>query len=293
MQAIESFVNYLKYEKRYSAHTLTSYSNDVNQVSVFLLNIYDISTIHDAKSVHLRSWIVSLLEKKISPRSISRKISTLKSYFKFAISQDWVIQNPMYKLSAPKTSSRLPEFVDEKDMLFLLENFVFPDGIEGQRDKLILEMFYATGMRLSELISLLDVNVNLDNAQIKVFGKGNKERIIPLPISIQSKIQAYQAYKKQDFPNVTTLFIDSQGLPLASHKIYTLVKNYLGQVTTLKKKSPHILRHTFATHLLNHGADINAIKELLGHSSLASTQVYTHNSFERLKKIYEQAHPRA
>jgi integrase/recombinase XerC len=293
MNPFELFIDYLKYEKRYSQHTITSYCNDLTQVKLYLHNQYDLENIHDAKAIHLRSWIVFLLENKILPRSINRKISTLKSYFKFAISKEWLLLNPMHKIIAPKTSKRLPEWVDEKDMFFLLDNLQYPDGWEGQRDRLVIELFYATGMRLSELVGLQDYNIDHQKCQIKVLGKGNKERLIPLPKPLLPKIVAYQTAKKQLFAAHHLLLLNNNGQAMATHFVYGKVRHYLSQVTTIKKKSPHILRHTYATHLLNKGADLTALKELLGHTSLAATQVYTHNSIERLKSIYQQAHPRA
>lgn len=294
MHELESFFDYLKFEKRYSSHTLLAYRKDLEQLDTYLFNQYDLQPVHLAQAIHIRSWIVYLIEKKISPRSINRKISSVKSYFKFAMRKKWILKNPMYKIISPKTSRRLPEYIEEKDMQYLLEQLAFPPDFAGKRDKIIIELFYATGMRLSELLHLQNHEIDLHTAQIKVLGKGNKERILPIDPKLISNIKEYQTLRATSFPEAPQDFIlTDDGQEPYPKWIYNKVKYYLTQITTLTKKSPHILRHTFATHLLNKGADINAIKELLGHSSLAATQVYTHNSIEKLKDIHKQAHPRA
>lgn len=289
----DTFLNYIQYEKRFSKHTLLAYANDLEQFYNYLSSTYEINSITEINHSIIRSWMVSLVEQKkplISPRTINRKVTTLKTFYKYLLRQKLVIENPMLKIQAPKISKRLPVFV-EKDNMNQLLNGQFEDSFEGKRDKLIIELFYATGIRLSELINLKQKDVDLYACQLKVLGKRNKERIIPFNDALKEEIKAYLEAKK-DLSN-EYLFIRVNGKKMYEKLVYELVKKYLSNVTSINKKSPHILRHTFATHMLNNGADINAIKELLGHSSLAATQVYTHNTVEKLKSIHKQAHPKA
>ncbi len=241
----------------------------------------------------IRSWLVWLMEHKITPRSVNRKLTTLKSFYRFLIREGIVDENPMRKIISPKTSKRLPVFVERDKMDLLLDKIEFGTDFEGRRDRLILEMFYSTGMRLSELVNLSDTDIDFHNGNIKVLGKRNKERLIPFCKKLEVLIRDYIVVKEETFGQVPDLFVNHKGKKIYPKLVYLIVKRYLGEVTTLVKKSPHILRHTFATHLLNNGAELNAIKELLGHANLSATQVYTHNTIEKLKTIYKQAHPKA
>ncbi len=287
----ESFIQYLQFEKRLSKHTLVAYSNDVVQFFKYLETTYEIKTIDEINHTIVRSWIVSLMEKDITPRSVNRKITTLKTLYKYLIRQGIVTDNPMLKILSPKTSKRLPVFVEKDKMDMLLDVVDFGEDEDGVRNKLIIELFYATGMRLSELINLKQADINMFELQMKVLGKRNKERIIPFNREIKNTIEIYISTKKEQ-PNVF-LFEGKKGKKLNPETVYAVVKSYLSQVTTIDKRSPHVLRHTFATHMLNNGADLNAIKELLGHVNLQATQIYTHNTVEKLKNIHKQAHPKA
>ena len=286
----EKFINYLSSEKRFSVHTITSYSNDVNQFFLFLSEEYKItSELSEVNFQIVRSWIASLLEKGVTPRSVNRKISTLKTFFKFLIREGVIQESPMLKVVAPKSKKRLPLFVEEDQIESLLNGVEFDDGFIGERDKLIIELFYVTGIRLSELINIKISDLNFDNNLVKVLGKRNKERLIPLSTRIVKELQFFiEKYKIDNY-----LFTNLGGTKVYTKLVYRVVNKYIGKISSINKKSPHILRHTFATHMLNNGADINAIKELLGHANLSATQVYTHNTIEKLKSVYKQAHPRA
>lgn len=286
----DSFLQYLQFEKRFSRHTLVAYTTDLTQFIDYLEGCYQINQITEVKHTIIRSWIVSLMEQKISPRSVNRKITTLKTFYKYMLRQCLVAENPMLKIQAPKTSKRLPVYVEKERMDVLLDRTDFSDDLEGQTSRLIIELFYATGMRLSELINLKQGNVDFENCQLKVLGKRNKERIIPFNLDLKNKLEAFLTAKCETAGDY--LFVTKKGVKLYEKFVYRLVNNYLSKVTTLDKKSPHVLRHTFATHMLNNGADLNAIKELLGHANLSATQVYTHNTVEKLKNIHKQAHPR-
>jgi integrase/recombinase XerC len=286
----DGFLEFIQYEKRASKHTLVAYSNDIKQFVTYLSTTYEITKIEEVNHTIIRSWIVSLMEQKISPRSVNRKITTLKTFYKFLLRQSIVTENPMLKILSPKTSKRLPVFIEKEKMDTLLDDTVFGDDFEGQRNKLIIELFYATGIRLSELINLKQSNVDLYLCQIKVLGKRNKERIVPFNTILKDQIQHYITAKAG--LNDEFLFINKNGKQLYEKFVYRIVNTYLSQITTVNKKSPHVLRHTFATHMLNNGADLNAIKELLGHANLSATQVYTHNTVEKLKNIHKQAHPK-
>ena len=284
------FIKYLSAEKRFSEHTITSYSTDLDQFSIFLSEEYQISNEVSGISFQIvRSWIASLLEKGVTPRSVNRKISTLKTYFKFLIRENIILESPMLKIVAPKSKKRLPVFIEENQIENLLNEVEFDEGFIGERDKLIIELFYVTGIRLSELINIKIFDINFSNSLIKVLGKRNKERLIPLSINIVNELQTF--VKKHNLNNY--LFTNLGGTKVYTKLVYRVVKKYIGKISSVSKKSPHILRHTFATHMLNNGADINAIKELLGHANLSATQVYTHNTIEKLKAVYKQAHPRA
>ena len=284
------FIKYLSAEKRFSEHTITSYSTDLDQFSIFLSEEYQISNeVSEISFQIVRSWIASLLEKGVTPRSVNRKISTLKTYFKFLIRENAISESPMLKVVAPKSKKRLPVFIEENQIENLLNEVEFDEGFIGERDKLIIELFYVTGIRLSELINIKIFDINFSNSLIKVLGKRNKERLIPLSINIVNELQTF--VKKHNLNNY--LFTNLGGTKVYTKLVYRVVKKYIGKISSVNKKSPHILRHTFATHMLNNGADINAIKELLGHANLSATQVYTHNTIEKLKTVYKQAHPRA
>ncbi len=291
----ESFFKYIQFEKRYSPHTLTAYQNDLDQFYIYLSENFQIEEIVDVSHIFIRSWIVNLMEQKITPRSINRKITTLKTYFKFLLREGIIKTNPMLKIQSPKTSKRLPVFVDKDNMDKLLDTIKFGNDYIGLRDHFIIELFYATGMRLAELVSLKVDSIDLYNNNIKVLGKRNKERIIPFSVPMKDVINKYLEARKNDENHQHTdyLFLSTKGKQISRRVVQSLVKKYLAMITTHDKKSPHVLRHSFATNMLNNGAEINSVKELLGHSSLAATQVYTHNTIEKLKNIHKQAHPRA
>lgn len=286
---IDKFLNYLQFEKRYSEHTLVAYKTDLLQFSNFISNEFDVQKIEEVHHSIIRSWIASLLDSGISSRTVNRKITTLKSMFKYLIQEDIIFENPTQKIISPKNTKKLPVFIEKSKMENLFHDITFPDSFEGERDRLILEVFYMTGVRLSELITLKLIDIDIQNSTIKVLGKRNKERIIPLSPDLLNELKRYsRKYKINEF-----LFVNIDGDRISAKSVYNIVNKYLSMVSSLKKKSPHVLRHTFATHMLNNGADINAIKEILGHSNLSATQVYTHNTIDRLKLIYKQAHPRA
>ena len=290
----ETFFRYLQHEKRVSPHTLNSYRNDLLQFENFAAEFDPEQPLPQAHSSLIRSWVIHLVESGLEPTSINRKIACLRTYFKFLIRNGHLDKDPMIRIRALKTSKKLPGFVKSGDMERMLD-FPLEDGLEAIRDRLILELFYATGIRLSELVSLREPDIDMINGSLRVLGKRNKERVIPFPLSIVELIRNYQKAKLGVFGklNHDHLLVTQKGEPCYSNMIYRIVKKYLRQFTSVEKKSPHILRHTYATHLLNNGAEINAVKDLLGHSSLAATQVYTHNSTEKLKKAFQQAHPKA
>jgi len=295
MPALNSFLQYIKFEKRFSPHTIEAYQNDLDQFFTYAKATYEIEEVAEVSYSMIRSWIVSMMENKITPRTINRKISSLKTFYKFLLRGGHVTVSPLQRIQPPKTSKRLPVYVEELKMDLLFHEVNFGEGFVAARDRLIMEIFYATGMRLTELVNLKDRDVDLGNCQMKVLGKRNKERIIPFTNMLRKMIQDYQNLKAgQKFsPIPEHLFVNEKGKPVYQRMVYTIVNKYLQQVTTIDKKSPHVLRHTFATHMLNHGADINSIKEILGHANLSATQVYTHNTIEKLKEVYKQAHPRA
>lgn len=291
---VDSFINFLQHEKRYSPHTVISYQNDLSQFTDFLAAEYELDKPLEVNHFHVRSWMVRLMEAGISPRSINRKLSTLKSYFKYLLKRELVKINPTLKIVAPKTSKRLPVYVERINMEELFEKVAFKEGYAGARDRMVLDILYCTGMRLSELLNLKESDIDLIKRELKVLGKGNKERIIPFDRNLEQSIREYLEVKHAAFGESTPyILLTDKGQQMYPKFVYNLVKHFLSLVTTVDKRSPHVLRHTFATHLSNSGADLNAIKELLGHSSLAATQVYTHNNIEKLKEIYKIAHPKA
>jgi integrase/recombinase XerC len=289
---LPDFLNHLRFERRYSAHTITAYQNDLEQFFQFLISQFEGPTLTAITATFIRSWLAEMKEEKISSRSINRKISSLKSFFKYCLKIGAIKQSPMGSIVSPRTSKRLPVYVEKKDMEQLFAYMSFSDDWKGRTERLVLLLFYSTGMRLSELIHLKQSQIDPANSQLKVLGKGNKERFLPIAASLMEQLEAY---KNERPSNATTaeLFISENGKPLNPRSVYAFVNARLKEVTTIEKKSPHVLRHSFATHLMNNGADINAVKALLGHSSLAATQVYTHNTIEQLKAVYKKAHPKA
>lgn len=286
------FLSYLKNEKRYSAHTLVAYEKDLEQFAEFNLENYEITDPLQATPSMLRSWVVSQLDNGITARSVQRKISTLKSFYKFHFKKGDIEKLPTAQLQSPKQKKSLPAFVKESEMDILLDRLAFEEGFPGLRDKVLIELLYSSGMRLSELIGIRLKDLDLHDASVKVLGKRNKERIIPLHKNLIELLRAYITERK-DLADTDFLIITNKGKKIYPKFVYRKVNHYLSQVTSMSKKSPHVLRHTFATHMLNNGADLNTIKEILGHANLSATQIYTHNSIEKLKNIYKQAHPRA
>ena len=291
---VENFLQYLRFEKKYSQHTVTSYSIDLNQFFTYLFTEYDSPSLPEIKTPLLRSWLAELKSKDdLTNKSINRKISALKSFFKYMLKLGKIELLPTAGIISPKTGKRLPVFINEKDIAKIFDDIEFPDDHDGRTEKLVLALFYNTGMRLSELINLKISDVDYGYQTIKVLGKGNKERIIPVSAKLLENVKYYVENKPCKDVAPTLVFTNGKGKCFNPKIIYNFVKKYLGEATTLEKKSPHILRHTFATHLMNNGAEMNAVKELLGHASLASTQVYTHLTIEKLKEVYRQAHPKA
>ena len=287
---LDHFLNFIAKEKRYSLHTLKAYKNDLKEFSVYC-NRYFQTTIYDVTHRIVRSWFAQMIEDGIKPRTIHRKSSTLKSFFKFLMVNGFLDKSPMDLVPLPKLDKKLPKFVDEKSLEVLFSEIEFPNDFEGLRDKLIIDLFYQTGIRQAELIALTISDVDFVQQQIKVLGKRNKERIIPVSDKLLETISEYISYRNT--PSDDNLLLTSDGKILYPKLIYNIVNKYLSKVTTLSQRSPHVLRHSFATHMLNNGAELNSIKELLGHVNLSATQVYTHNSIEKIKTIYKQAHPRA
>jgi len=293
-QSVQSFLDYLKYEKRYSIHTITAYQSDLADFFEYIKIQFGETKVSDLGHNYIRSWLAGLKEKKLESRSINRKISTLKSYFKYLLKTSVLETSPMSKVISPKNRMRLPVFMKEDDTIKLVAalNHSTEDW-KSFNAKILITIFYATGLRLSELINLKEKQIDFDRSQIKVLGKGNKERLIPISNEIIREFQFYIQLKNKKFENPDQeLLVTEKGKKLYPKYAYLLVNHYLGDVKTLDKKSPHVLRHTFATHLMNNGADLNAVKSLLGHSSLAATQVYTHNTIEKLKDIHKKAHPK-
>jgi integrase/recombinase XerC len=293
MPHILAFCDYLTHQRRYSLHTVTAYKKDLEQFQQYLNTEFETTSFKNVSPTFIRSWIVYLIEHEISARTINRKISSLKSFYKYLLKNNIVENNPLLKIITPKTSKRLPVFVGENEISDLLNNIKFENSYEGVRNQLILELFYATGTRLSELIELKINDIDFSNSLIKVLGKRNKERIIPIGKNLSEMITKYIVERDSLAEKENFLFLTKNGKKLYPKLVYEMVNYYLSKVTTISKKSPHVLRHTFATHMLNNGADLNTIKEILGHANLSATQVYTHNTIEKLKNIHKQAHPKA
>ncbi len=288
---LQSFLDYLKFEKRYSQHTLLSYQNDLEQFFAYLASQFGSPALQDISNLFIRSWLAELKEEGMSSKTINRKISSLKSFFKYQLKTGTLSNTPMTTVTAPRVNKRLPSFVEEKDIALLFEHVAFPEGWKGLTERIVMLLLYSTGMRLSELIQLKESQLDAGHSQVKVLGKGNKERIIPVSGVLVEELKKYISEKPAG--SAQNLFVTEKGKALQPRSVYAFVRHYLSLVTTIQKKSPHILRHSFATHLMNNGADLNAVKELLGHSSLAATQVYTHNTIEKLKEVFQKAHPKA
>lgn len=290
----ESFINYLKYEKRYSHLTAIAYKKDLDQFEEFFIQTIGDFNVEGINDKVARQWVIILMDSGLSSRTVNKKISALKSFYRYLLRLEVVKDNNLVNIIVPKVRKKLPYFVEEKNLNHLLDDGFFGNDFEALRDKLILSLLYGTGIRLSELMHLKDADIFQSEFLLKVLGKRNKERIIPYPQSLNLLIEQYKTERTQLFgKHVESLLLTSSGEPVYEKLIYRVVNKYLALVTTIDKKSPHVLRHTFATHLLNRGADLNAVKEMLGHSNLSATQIYTHTSLEKIQKVYRQAHPRS
>jgi len=291
----QAYRDYLELEKKYSAHTVLAYLNDIGFFEAFLQTEFDQESLFEVNYSQIRSWIVSLVDAGVSNNSINRKMSSLKSFYKFLLKTKQIAASPLLKHKSLKTPKKLQIPFSEKEVDAVLNQIHYPEGFEGVRDKLIIDLFYTTGIRRTELIHLQMAHIDFSNQTIKVLGKRNKERILPVLPIISQQFLLYQAERArlQQIKDFGYLFVTLKGVKLNDSFVYRLINAYFSNVSEKVKKSPHILRHTFATHLLNNGADINSVKELLGHSSLASTQIYTHSSLAELKKVYGNAHPRS
>jgi integrase/recombinase XerC len=291
---VEDFCKWLRSAKGYSEHTVSAYKRDINQLITYLKLDYELSKIQDANSSMIKSYLVSLSEKAYKSVSINRKLASINTYFNYLIRIDVITSNPAESIEGLKKPGRLASFIEEEDLDRLFTGYIkFPEGFEGLRDRFILELLYGTGIRRAELLSLKPSDLNIKSGTLKVTGKGNKQRIVPMHTELRTLAQEYIAERGNQMPETEALIIGLKGNAAYPVMINRLVKKYLSMVTNLAKRSPHLLRHSFATHMLSRSGDINAVKELLGHASLSATEVYTHNTVERLKKIYKQAHPKA
>jgi integrase/recombinase XerC len=292
--AIPDFLHYVRFEKRMSEHTFIAYQNDLNQFSLFLQQQFELDEVTLIKHIHVRSWLAELKEEEKSERTLQRKISAVKSLFKYLLRLSLVSQNPTRQISIPKAPKRLPVFLEEQQTEQITTALTYPEGFEGDTERLIVELLYQTGMRRGELTGLKESDIEFSRKQIRVLGKRNKERMIPVAEDLLIDLRQYMNEKRKIFnqPSPFLLCLMS-GKPLYAQYVYRIVQKHLKTITTLTKKSPHVLRHTFATQLSNNGAELNAVKELLGHSSLAATQIYTHNNIDRLKEVYRKAHPKS
>ncbi len=289
----ESFINFLRYEKRYSPHTVTAYRNDLDQFVDFCTEMVGDFVVKEVDAKLVRAWVVSLMEKNIAPSSVSRKVTAVKSFYNYLMKELCVENNPTANIPLPKIRKKLPNFVEEKSLSHLLDGGIFEENFKGLRNKFIIALLYGTGIRLAELRGLKDSDFDTQNYSIRVLGKRQKERVIPYPREINKLFTEYVIRRNKELGFKSEfLLVTEKGKQVYEKLVYRIVKNNLAKVTSLEKKSPHVLRHTYATHLLNKGADLNAVKELLGHSNLAATQVYTHTTFEKLHESYKQAHPR-
>ena len=293
MNCQESFISYLKYEKRYSSHTTTAYNKDLDQFVLFCTEMVGEFNIREIDSGVLRKWVLSLMNEGYQPQSIKRKVSSVKAFFRFLMKNEIIETNPFIDVPLPKVRKKLPYFLNESSLHHLLDDGFFPDDFEGVRDKLIITLLYGTGIRRAELLQLKDNSFDRKNKLVRVMGKRRKERIVPYPESVNLVLEQYIEIRNREIgTSRDALLVTEKGEPVYEKLIYRTVQKYLEQVTSLEKKSPHVIRHSYATHLLNRGADLNAVKELLGHANLSATQIYTHMTFEKIQKEYKQAHPR-
>lgn len=292
MSLQEQFLKELQFDKRYSPHTIVAYKKDLAQFIQYMNESVGDFEFKEVNRKQIRSWVVYLMNSGVKPISINRKLATLKSFYKFLMKYDQVEESPAKLVTVPKIRKKLPVFVQEENLNNLLDFDMFEKDYEGTRDKTIISLLYGAGIRLSELKNLEISNLDMTEHTLKVIGKRNKERIIPYPSSIETPIKEYIKFREEIGGKSVFLLLTSDGKQLYDKLIYRVVKKYLSKVTTVSKRSPHVLRHSYATHLLNRGADVNAVKELLGHSNLSATQIYTHTTFEKLKEIYKQSHPR-
>ena len=290
---IEAFLDYLRFERNYSEHTVVAYETDLRQFGDFLKSVGEELDYTNVDADLIRSWVVNLMNSSKST-SVNRKLSSLRSFYRFLMKRGKTMVNPLAKITGPKNSKPLPTFLRENDMDRLLDEISYGEGFEAVRDRMILETFYATGMRLSELVGLNDTDVDFSAMQMKVTGKRNKQRLIPFAGELAADLREYIIIRNETIPERSdAFFVLKNGKRMYPEKVYGIVRRNLAKVVSVKKKSPHVLRHTFATAMLNHEAELKSVKELLGHESLATTEIYTHTTFEELKKVYEQAHPRA
>ena len=292
---LNSFLAYLQHERNYSAHTIQSYRNDILSFELFARNEC-VKELHTASAKDVRRWIAQLSEQKLSEKTINRKIASLKSFYKFLLKTETITQNPLENINGMKVKRKVPVPFSQEEMNRLFDLNVFPDDFEGIRNKLMINLLYSTGIRRAELIGIKEKDIDFHKKELKVTGKRNKQRIIPLLNNVLMMIKDYINAKNEYFEQTEVneyLLVTKKGKKIYEMLVYRVINSYLSSVSVKHKKSPHMLRHTFATHLLNNGADLNAIKELLGHSSLAATQVYTHNSIQKLKNVYKNAHPRS
>ncbi len=289
-----SFYEYLSLERRFSSHTLTAYRSDLSNFIAHATEQQCLTSATGVRHLHVRAWIVARMQSGESPRTINRRLSCLKTYFHFLKKREHITKDPMLKVVSPKTGTRLPVFVQEAQMVALFTHVTFGDDFAGKQDRLILELLYATGIRRSEASNLKTTDIDFGRSVLRIIGKGNKQRNMPFARYLSDLLESFLDTRKSTFPGIreSWLLLNRKGEQLSPESIYALVRKHLSVVTTIEQRSPHVLRHSFATHLSNNGADLNAIKELLGHSNLAATQIYMHNSIERLKKVYEQAHPK-
>ena len=291
MEYLTKFITYLQHEKRYSPHTIMAYQNDLLQFQAFLSNN---TSLEKVMRDDVRAWVVALVNDNVGAKTISRKISTLKSFYKYLLRNKWIEVVPTIDIAIPKQKKELPHYIPVDEMNRLLNDIVFPGGMEGVRDHLIISLLYTTGIRSAELLGLTINNVRFNDSSIKVLGKRNKERIIPLTLEVIKEFKAYMQLRNKltESNSHSYVFVTSKGQKIYYNLLYKIVNKYLSLVSKQSKTSPHVIRHSFATHMLNNGADLNGIKTILGHASLAATQIYTHNSIEQLKSIHNQAHPR-
>jgi integrase/recombinase XerC len=292
---LTKFLKYLQVEKNYSVQTIRAYGDDLRQFFIFCGINPDVKELPQVNHRTIRAWLASLLDNDNTSRTVNRKLSSLRSFYKYLVKNGAVTVNPLAKVVAPKMSKKLPVFLNTSETDRMLDVIKYPEGFIGLRDLIVIELFYFTGVRVSELAGLIVQNVNIKSSTIKVMGKGSKERIIPMHPELKPLLEKYLSHKEELFPSnlIPYLIVSNSGGKPYTQLLYRIVNKYMSMVTSLEKKSPHVLRHSFATHLLNEGADINAIKELLGHANLSATQVYTHTSIEKLRSAYKQAHPRA